>query len=147
MQAQKENLHIASFPYLTDLGDTDSAWWENIFANTGTLGQYAGLSGAYVFTPAVGASLVVDPLMQVVTQIDASVPFDHVSMLYHSMNTTAFKGSKSYDPNGQVSWDILQQLIVSFPRYIPKIHGNFSKQHTVPLEMLKAGNITADFMG
>jgi hypothetical protein len=145
MQAQRENIHIGPFPYLADLGDPESDWWENVFANTGTLGYYANLAGAYVFTPAVGASLVLDPLMQVVAQINASAPFDETPMLYHSLNTTAFKESKSYDPDGQVSWGTLQQILVAFPGYIPKDKGSFVDHHVVPLETLKAGNISSDF--
>ena len=136
MQAQAENFHLGPFPYMGDVGDDRYLWWEGALANTGTMGHYANLGGSYSFTAAVGYSFVVDPLAQIVATISANTSFEEFPILYHSLDTTKFNVSKTYDPDSQVSWAVLQQMVDAFPKYIPMVEGSLVPKRNVSIKSL-----------
>ncbi|KAF2621870.1 aliphatic nitrilase [Macroventuria anomochaeta] len=136
MQAQTENFHLGAFPYMGDVGDDKYLWWEGAQANTGAVGLYSNLAGAYSFVSAIGHSFVVDPLAQVVASISANASFDEFPMLYHSLDTTGFNTSKTYDSDSQVSWGVLQQISDAFPKYIPAVEGSLVPKRNVSIQSL-----------
>lgn len=131
LQAQRENFHFGPFPYMVEANNTDAAWWEGAFANMGTMGHYANLAGAYSFTTAVGVAFVMTPLAQLDAYMSDREDFDEFPMLYHSINTTSFDSSVTYDANSQISWGTLMQIVNGFPSYIPRDEGDFVKWHSV----------------
>lgn len=139
LQAQRENWHLAPFPYMLDANNTEAAWWESAFANMGTLGHYANLAGAYSFTAAVGVAFVVTPLSQLDGYMSHLVDFDEQPIFYHSINTSSFDSSVTYDADSQTSWGVLQQILAGFPSYIPRDEGDFTKWHSV--------NVTEELSG
>ncbi|KAF3040451.1 hypothetical protein E8E12_002097 [Didymella heteroderae] len=136
MQAQTENFHLGPFPYMGDVGDDRYLWWEGALANTGTMGHYSNLAGAYSFVPAIGHGFVVDPLAQVVASTSANASFEQSPILYHSLDTSNFNVSRTYDPDSQVSWAVLQQMNDAFPRYIPKMEGKLVPRKNVSIQAL-----------
>lgn len=62
MQAQKENIHFAPFPYMSDANDTQALSWETQIAEQATVRVYAIQAGAFTFMNAVEFSVVYDPL-------------------------------------------------------------------------------------
>lgn len=139
LQAQMENFHLGPFPYMLDPGNTEAAWWEDAFANMGTMGHYANLAGAYTFTTAVGVAFVMSPLAQVEAYMNATADFESSPMLFYTLDTSSFNTSVTYDPNSQVSWGALQQILNGFPSYIPRDPGTFVDWHGV--------NITEEISG
>ncbi|GKZ26572.1 hypothetical protein AbraIFM66951_002630 [Aspergillus brasiliensis] len=133
MQAQVENFHLGPFPYMGNPGDKRYLWWEGADANTGTVGHYSNLAGAYSFVAAVGYSFVSDPLAQVVASIGADASFEDHPILYYSLNSSSFNMSKTYDPDSQVSWAVLQQIQQGFPGYIPLVEGSLVPRKNVSI--------------
>lgn len=124
---------------MLDANNTEAAWWESAFANMGTLGHYANLAGAYSFTAAVGVAFVVTPLSQLDGYMSHLVDFDEQPIFYHSINTSSFDSSVTYDADSQTSWGVLLQILAGFPSYIPRDEGDFTKWHSV--------NVTEELSG
>ncbi|PYI11620.1 aliphatic nitrilase [Aspergillus sclerotiicarbonarius CBS 121057] len=143
MQAQVENFHIGPFPYMGDPGDENYLWWEGAEANRGAVGLYSNLAGAYSFVAAVGYSFVSSPLAQVVTHTSAKASFDDHPMLYHSLDTTTFNKSETYNADSQVSWGVLQQIYGGFPAYIPDIEGTLVPERNVSINYLLTGALNS----
>ncbi|ETS76208.1 hypothetical protein PFICI_11595 [Pestalotiopsis fici W106-1] len=139
MHAQMENWHLGPFPYMVDANNTDALWWEGAFAEMATMGHYANLGNTYTFTAAVGVAFVMTPLSQLDAYMSDTIDFDEHPMLYHSINTSSFDSSITYDANAQVSWGVLQQILQGFPSYIPRDEGDFVAWHSV--------NITEELSG
>ncbi|KAJ5088462.1 aliphatic nitrilase [Penicillium angulare] len=143
MQAQTENFHLGPFPYMGNPGDSRYLWWEGAEANTGAVGVYSNLAGAYSFVAAVGYSFVSSPLAQVVASISADASFEKHPMLYHTLDTTSFNTSETYDPDSQASWGVLQQIYNGFPGYIPKIEGSLVPEKNVSIDYLLSGALNS----
>ncbi|KAK8179888.1 aliphatic nitrilase [Phyllosticta capitalensis] len=141
MWVQREHVHLAPFPYLAGVGDNSSLWWENEWINTGTIGVYSVLSGAYSLSAAVGAAFVTDPYGNRVAHTPASASFDKYPILYYSFDTSGFNNSATYDVDGQASWGTLSQIVDSFPAYVPKVEGEFVKHERHSIEWLKTGQL------
>ncbi|EXF75536.1 hypothetical protein CFIO01_06272 [Colletotrichum fioriniae PJ7] len=141
MYVQREHVHFAPFPYLAGVGDETSLWWENEWVNTGTLSVYSVLSGAYSFVAAIGATFVIDPFGSRVAHVNANASFEEFPMLYYNLNTSGFNSSQTYDINGQASWGTLSQIVDSFPRYVPKVEGEFVKHKNVSIDYLMTGEL------
>ncbi|KAE8145984.1 hypothetical protein BDV25DRAFT_144143 [Aspergillus avenaceus] len=124
MQAQRENFHLAPFPYLGNPRDESFVWWERAESNIAAVGHYSYLAGAYSFTTSVGYAFVSSPFGEVVASMSAETSFDEHPILYHSLNTSGFEPGKAYDSDAQVSWAVLKQIDRAFPKYIP--HRNVS---------------------
>lgn len=141
MQAQRERLHIAPFPYVVDDDEANESHWFKSHIITHATALYALLSGSYVFAPAVGYSYILDPTTAVVAVVNASVSMTELPILYHTLNTTGFNDAPTYDPSAQVSWDVLQQINSAFPDYIPHEQGNLVPHREVSAAWLKTGEI------
>lgn len=129
-----------------DRGDDNYLWWEGAEANTGTIGHYSNLAGAYSFVAAVGYTFVSSPLSQVVASISAKASFDDHPMLYHSLDTSSFNSSKTYDADSQVSWAVLQQINEAFPAYIPNVEGNLVPEKNVSIASLLSGALNSSMV-
>jgi nitrilase len=143
MQAQVENFNLGPFPYMGNPGDDDYLWWEGGEANTGSVGHYSNLAGAYSFVAAVGYSFVSSPLSQVIASISAEASFEDHPMLYYSIDTTGFNTSKSYDPDSQASWAVLQQIYNGFPGYTPPVEGTLVPWKNVSISYLLSGALNS----
>lgn len=143
MQAQVENFHLGPFPYMSDQGDDNYLWWEGAEANSGAVGVYSNLAGAYSFVAAVGHSFVSSPLAQVVASISAKESFEDHPMLYQSLETTGFNTSETYDADSQASWAVLQQIYDGFPGYIPHLEGTLVPQKNVSIAYLLSGSLNS----
>ncbi|KAF7131328.1 hypothetical protein CNMCM5793_004442 [Aspergillus hiratsukae] len=143
MLAQAENFHLGPFPYMGDAGDDNYLWWEGAEANTGTMGHYSNLAGVYSFTPAVGYAFVSSPLSQVVASISAKASFEDHPMLYYTIDTSGFNTSKTYDPDSQVSWAVLQQIDNAFPKYIPHEEGDLVPHRSVSIQWMLSGALNS----
>ncbi|KAF7547351.1 hypothetical protein G7Z17_g7787 [Cylindrodendrum hubeiense] len=139
LQAQAENFHIAPFPYMLEPANKEAAWWEGAFANIGTLGHYSNLAGATSFVTAVGVAFVVSPLAQLEAYISDTVDFTKTPILYHSIETSGFNTSKTYDADSQTSWGVLQQILNGFPSYIPRDEGEFVDWHSIDINLELSG--------
>ena len=122
MQAQLEDVHIATWPYQTDRGD--ALTFEAYDLTMSAVRSYALNSGATTVFTSIGYASVLNGIGPEVANISAKVPYDTQPLLMHSINTTDFK-RKSYDVDGEQSWAALQQIIDSFPYDIPKVGGKF----------------------
>lgn len=141
MWVQREHVHLAPFPYLAGVGGNASLWWENEWINTGAVGVYSVLSGAYSMVAAVGTAFVTDPYGNRVAHMAAGASFDKFPMLYYSLNTSEFNSSITFDVDGQASWGTLTQIVDSFPEYVPKVEGDFVKHQTHSIAWLKTGEL------
>ncbi|KAF4972516.1 hypothetical protein FSARC_940 [Fusarium sarcochroum] len=135
MQAQNENLHIASFPWAPDLGAMSG--YESTENSITGARYYAITGGAYVFMPAVGTAAVIHPNGTTLAQVDASDCPLAKPILYHSVNTSTFAGTKSYNLDGEFSWAALQQINDAYPKYIPKKEGNFIRRQLNSVTQMK----------
>lgn len=137
MQVQREDVHIAAFPYMPDYKGSQALYWESVEVNEAAARTYAVNSGAYTLFASVGYSSIMDGTGVTVAKIEASVPFDQTPILYASINTTAFSDA-SYDVNSEQSWAALEQMKTGFPYYVPKVPGKFFDQKTIVIEDLVA---------
>ncbi|KAH0280331.1 aliphatic nitrilase-like protein, partial [Aureobasidium melanogenum] len=144
MQAQMENVHLAPYPYLADPGDPTALWWEDIIFDSAAARAYAVYSGAYVFFHAIGAAAAFDNLGNAMVSMNASTDMDSFPMLYSSINTTSFNTSRTYNPDGQQSWAFLQQIVQSFPAYIPREDGILVEHREHSVEWLLSGALTSE---
>ncbi|GME64417.1 Aliphatic nitrilase [Neofusicoccum parvum] len=138
MQAQLEDLHVASFPYMPGPADPAALSWESVEVNSAAARTYAVNSGAVTLFAAVGYSAVYDGTGVEVAAVAADVDFDEQPMLYASVNASAFR-RQSYDVDGEQSWGVLQQVEAEFPAYIPRVKGEFTEKKTVLIADLLAG--------
>jgi nitrilase len=132
MHAQVENMHIAAFPWGPDLGVDIGETSADVSLAAARL--YAVQGGTWVFMPSVGTAAIIAPNGTVVVQAQASDCPLAQPMLYHSIDTSGFNKTKSYDINGQFSWAALQQVNEAYPRYIPQEQGTFipHRENLVP---------------
>ncbi|THX17460.1 aliphatic nitrilase-like protein [Aureobasidium pullulans] len=137
MQVQREDVHIAAFPYMPDYNESQALYWESVKVNEAAARTYAVNSGAYTLFASVGYSSIMDGTGVTVAKIEASVPFDQTPILYASINTTAFSDA-SYDVNSEQSWAALEQMKTGFPYHVPKVPGKFFDQKTIVIEDLVA---------
>ncbi len=135
MQAQMENIHIASAPYTPDAKDAAAQYWETLEVNSAAIRTYAVNSGAVTLWAGVGYSTVYSALGLEVAEVLAAVPYDEQPMLYSSINTTAFSRA-SYNSDGEQSWGVLQQIVDGWPYYIPKVVGTYVARKTVLISEL-----------
>ncbi|KAH6694841.1 aliphatic nitrilase-like protein [Leptodontidium sp. MPI-SDFR-AT-0119] len=135
MQAQMENIHIASAPYTPDAKDPDAEYWETLEVNAAAIRTYAVNSGAVTLWAGVGYSAVYSGLGLEMAEVLAAVPYDEQPMLYSSINTTSFNKA-SYNANGEQSWSVLKQIEDGWPYYIPKVVGTFVTRKTVLISEL-----------
>lgn len=140
MQAQLEDLHIASFPYMPSANDPSALSWESLEVNSAAARTYAVNSGAVTLFAAVGYSAVYDGEGVEIAVVEADVDFDAQPLLYASINATAFK-TQPYNVDGEQSWGVLEQIREEWPAYIPKVQGEFTLKNTVLVEDVLA-NIT-----
>lgn len=139
MQAQMENIHIASAPYTPDLKDPNAQYWESLEVNSAAIRVYAVNSGAVTLWAGVGYSAVYSALGMETAEVFASVPFETQPLLYDSINTTTFSKAR-YDVNGEQSWGVLQEIVDNWPYYIPKSIGTYVLKKTVSIaELLNYG--------
>ncbi|OMP88072.1 Nitrilase, arylacetone-specific [Diplodia seriata] len=138
MQAQLEDVHIASFPYMPDANDATAQYWEALEVNAAAARTYAVNAGAVTLFAAVGHAAVYDGTGIEVASIEQSVDYDERPILYASVNATAFR-REAYDVDGEQSWGTLQQVVDAFPAYIPKVEGTFVEKKTVLIADLLAG--------
>jgi nitrilase len=131
MQAQMENIHIASAPYTPDLKDPDAEYWETLEVNSAAIRTYAVNSGAVTLWAGVGYSAVYSSLGLEMAEVLAAVPYDEQPMLYSSINTSTFDSQTTYDINGEQSWGVLQEITDAWPYYIPKVIGTYVLKKTV----------------
>lgn len=144
MQSQIENLHIAAFPWTPDLGvSTSLESTENSMAGA----RYYAITGqTWTFMPAVGTAAVFSPNGTIVAQVEATEDYPARPILYHSVNTTGFSGTPSYDVNGEFSWSQMQQIGETYPDYIPHVVGNFTPRRLNSVEqMRKTGPIALNY--
>ena len=142
MQAQMENVHIASAPYTPDLKDPDAQYWESLEVNAAAIRIYAVNSGAVTLWAGVGYSAVYSALGLETAEVLAAVPFDEQPILYDSINTTSF-GTSTYDVNGEQSWGVLQEIVEGWPYYIPKVIGSYVLKKTILINDLLTYNGTS----
>lgn len=142
MHAQKEHLHFAPFPYLADIGDKASLWWENEEVEFATVSDYSVGSFAYSATAAVGVSFVTNTTGMRVAHAPASLDFEEFPILYYSYDTSGFNDSVTYNVDGQWSWATLNQIRDNYPAYIPKEEGSLIQPRRTSLEWLKTRALT-----
>lgn len=135
MHAQVENLHIAAFPWAPDLGIDIGVTSADVSLAAARL--YAVQGGTWVFMPSVGTAAIIAPNGTVVVQAEASDCPLAKPMLYHSVDTSDFNKTKSYDINGQFSWAALQQIDAAYPEYIPHQNGTFIAHRENPVSELR----------
>lgn len=140
MAAQRPKLHIGNFPYVLDDGDDTEAWSFHARLTKAATASYAFLSGAYVLMPAVGHAFVMDPLTNIVAEINAEASFEKQPILYHALNATALHSDMTYDPDAQISWSVLEQINEAFPTYIPQKTGSLVPHSEKSIAQLKAGH-------
>ncbi|OJJ65797.1 hypothetical protein ASPBRDRAFT_70193 [Aspergillus brasiliensis CBS 101740] len=140
VQSQVENLHIASFPYMPDSGNSEAAYWESLDVNVAATRTYAINTQAPVAMAAVGNVRFIDGFGIDLLVIEASVPFDKVPLMYTSFNTSGLASTVPYDTDGEQSWGILQQINAGFPSYIPQVMGSYVQRHKVSISALLAGS-------
>lgn len=135
MQSQKENLHIAAFPWTPDFGvSTSLESTENSMAGA----RYYAITGqTWTFMPSVGTAAVFSPNGTIVAQIEATEEYPARPIIYHSVNTTGFSDAPSYDVNGEFSWSQMQQISETYPDYIPHVVGNFTPRRLNSVEQMK----------
>ncbi|KAL1625086.1 hypothetical protein SLS56_007513 [Neofusicoccum ribis] len=138
MQAQLEDLHVASFPYMPGPADPAALSWESVEVNSAAARTYAVNSGAVTLFAAVGHSAVYDGTGVEVAAVAADVDFDEQPMLYASVNASAFRRQR-YDVDGEQSWGVLEQVEAEFPASIPRVEGTFTEKKTVLIADLLAG--------
>ncbi|GKZ28957.1 hypothetical protein AbraIFM66950_002204 [Aspergillus brasiliensis] len=140
VQSQVENLHIASFPYMPDSGNSEAAYWESLDVNVAATRTYAVNTQAPVAMAAVGNVRFIDGFGIDLGVIEASVPLDKVPLVYNSFNTSGLASTVPYDTDGEQSWGILQQINAGFPSYIPEVMGSYVQRHMVSISALLAGS-------
>lgn len=143
MQAQRESIHIAHFPYISDIGE--GLWWESALAATAAVRLYAINSGAYSFLHAVGYSEAMDPFGNTIAQVNASVDLVETPILYATIDTSSFNTSRTYDVDGQTSWAVAQQIVAAYPGYIPKVEGGLVPFSEHSVAWLLSGALTTEF--
>lgn len=131
MQAQLEDIHIASWPYTPDLNDSSALYWESLEVNGAAARLYAVNSGAVLLMASVGYSAVLNSEGIVETEILASAPYDQQPILYASVNISTFENSPMYNVDGEQSWGVLKQIESGWPYYVPKVEGSYVEQKTV----------------
>lgn len=137
MQAQAENIHVATYPYNPDYNDSNALYWETLEVNGAATRLYAVNSGAIALMTSIGYSAVLSGEGLVTAEVKASVPYDEQPILYASINTTAFS-NVSYNVDGEQSWGVLQQIEDSWPYYVPKVEGTYVKQKTILMSDIEA---------
>lgn len=158
VQSQAETFHIASWPckchrlfiflvlcylYSIDMPDEKNAEalsWESLEVNSAAARTYAVNSGAPLAMAAVGNVRFFGSDGFETTITPASTSFDDVPLVYSSFNTTGLRNTVPYSTNGEQSWGVLQQIYAGFPKYIPKVIGEFVEHHTVRISSLIAAS-------
>ncbi|KAH6848523.1 hypothetical protein B0T12DRAFT_503146 [Alternaria alternata] len=84
-------------------GNDRYSWWESAQTNSGAVGHYSNLAGAYSFVPAVGYASVTDPSAWFVAHMNANASFVDQPILYHSLGTSNPNVSQTYNADDQVS--------------------------------------------
>ncbi|KAI9039608.1 uncharacterized protein KD926_009333 [Aspergillus affinis] len=128
MLAQQENIHIAAFPYASDLG-VDPLAWEDSNIDVSAARWYSTNMGGTVVMPAVGsAAIFVDGGRTAnITNATANPSWRYVTA---TIDTTQFS-SAAFDRDGEHSWAVLKQIIENYPSYIPKAGSSFFDKKTV----------------
>lgn len=133
MQAQLEDVHIATWPYQGDPGDALS--FEAYELTMGAVRTYALNSGATTVFTSIGYASVLNGIGPEVANLSAKASYETQPLLIHSINTTNFK-RESYDVDGEQSWGALQQIVDSWPYDIPKVEGKFIPQKKILISSL-----------
>ncbi|KAF7188135.1 Arylacetonitrilase [Pseudocercospora fuligena] len=131
MQAQLESLHIASFPYMPNANDPNALYWESLEVNSAAARLYAVNSGAVTLFTSVGYAAVYSGEGLTIAEISADA---EEPMLYAEIDTSGFDKNVTYDVDGEQSWGTLQQIVGSWPDYIPKVNGSFVERKVITLE-------------
>ncbi|BGP13507.1 hypothetical protein JCM10213_000685 [Rhodosporidiobolus nylandii] len=144
MQAQAEDLHLASWPLTPAYGNTTEQsaigmqGYESAEVITALAKTYAVYSNAVVVQASVGTATI-HPAgsSQFMTQITADIPWTESPIVYSSVNGTNF-GQKTYNVDGEVSWGTLNALNQGFPAYVPQVEGSLVPFRNNPIsELLK----------
>lgn len=146
MQAQKENIHFAPFPYMSDANDTQAVWWENQISEQASARVYAIQAGAYTFMNAIGFSAAYDPVGWTIAEMTANTDMHEHPMLFATIPTNGFNTSQTYDVDGQASWGTAMQILGNLPGYIPRVEGALVPQRNQSISYLLSGNLTTEVM-
>lgn len=129
---------------MADPFDPEALWWEDATANTGALTTYAINSGAYTMMNAIGYAAAFDPRGNTIASMSAATNMTEKPMLYTTIDTSAFNTSATFNPNGQTSWAVLQQIYDAFPKEIPRVAGDLVPPREHSVAWLLSGALTSE---
>jgi len=99
---------------------------------------YAVNAQATLVFASVGNARFLDSQGLDLTVVAASTSTTQQPLLYQSFNTTGLAPTVPYTTDGEQSWGVLQQIVASFPSYIPKVEGSFVGRRIFPVTDLLA---------
>ncbi|PSN61456.1 aliphatic nitrilase-like protein [Corynespora cassiicola Philippines] len=139
VQAQVETLHIAAWPYTPDAGDPLAQPFETLESNLAAARVYAISANSPVVFASVGNVRFLDAQGVDLAVVEAAVSTVEQPLAYHSFNTTGLAETEPYAPNDEQAWGTLQQIVQSFPAYIPRVKGSFVAKKLNPIAEMLAG--------
>ncbi|CAI7653336.1 hypothetical protein PCG10_001847 [Penicillium crustosum] len=138
VQSQKETLHIASWPFTPNEGDSDALAFEAAEVNVAAARTYAVNTGAPLAFASVGNVRFIGSDGLDGKVVNASVSFEDVPLVFASFNTTGLAETAPYDADAEQSWGILGQINAGFPSYIPNVLGKLVPRRKISISKLLA---------
>lgn len=122
-----------------DAGEPLAQPFESLESNLAAARVYAINANAPLVFASVGNVRFLDAQGVDLAVVEAAVSTVEQPLVYHSFETKGLAETAPYDSDSEQSWGILQQIVKSFPAYIPKVEGGFVVRRLNPIAEMLAG--------
>lgn len=133
MHSQREDIHIASFPWAAENSAGD-IWWSYGETQRAIARAYSIQGQTFTIMPAIGKAAIYNMGVPM-NMSDTYTALNTMPFITSTVNTTTFK-TTTFDPDGQYSWAALEVILMQFPQYIEKVHSTFYDYSYLSIQLI-----------